>query len=59
MLVWGIAYKISESDKESVICHLDYREKGGYDRTPLNFYPKDETKQPFELDIYLGKKKFF
>ena len=29
---WGMAYQIHQPDIESVLDHLDYREKGGYQR---------------------------
>lgn len=37
--VWGVAYKISSEDIKKVISHLDYREKGGYERRSVLFYP--------------------
>ncbi|XP_031827089.1 putative glutathione-specific gamma-glutamylcyclotransferase 2 [Nomia melanderi] len=37
--VWGIAYKISSQDVNKVVKHLDYREKGGYERKSVLFYP--------------------
>lgn len=37
--VWGMAYKISTKDIESVVSHLDYREKGGYERQSTLFHP--------------------
>lgn len=37
-----------------MINHLDYREKGGYERTPVIFYPKDNEIEPFEIIIYLA-----
>jgi cation transport protein ChaC len=52
--VYGIAYKINEHEQASVINHLDYREKGGYERTPTLFYPKDKNKTPFEIIIYVA-----
>lgn len=52
--VWGIAYKIKQSDIDSVLNHLDYREKGGYKRMTVTFYPKEENVEPFEITIYLG-----
>ncbi|RZC39929.1 ChaC domain containing protein [Asbolus verrucosus] len=52
--VYGIAYKLNEQKQESVINHLDYREKGGYERTPVLFYPKDKRREPFEIIIYLA-----
>lgn len=40
--VWGVAYKVSEKDRESVLKHLDYREKGGYEKVIIQFYPTDK-----------------
>ena len=37
---WGMAYKIKAADVEAVLDHLDYREKGGYQR----------LEAPLELD---------
>ncbi|XP_076277964.1 putative glutathione-specific gamma-glutamylcyclotransferase 2 [Lasioglossum baleicum] len=37
--VWGVAYKISSQDINTVVKHLDYREKGGYERKSVLFYP--------------------
>ncbi|XP_043249994.1 putative glutathione-specific gamma-glutamylcyclotransferase 2 [Colletes gigas] len=37
--VWGIAYKISSRNINKVVKHLDYREKGGYERKSVLFYP--------------------
>ena len=37
--VWGVAYKISSQDIDKVVTHLDYREKGGYERKSVVFYP--------------------
>lgn len=39
--VWGIAYKIRQEDIDYVVKHLDYREKGGYERMKVVFYPKE------------------
>ncbi|KAJ3640218.1 hypothetical protein Zmor_003532 [Zophobas morio] len=49
--VYGIAYQISEQDRAIVIDHLDYREKGGYVRTPILFYPKDKYAGPADEDV--------
>ncbi|KAL5277241.1 CHAC2 family protein [Megaselia abdita] len=35
--VYGVAYRIAESNKDEVLKHLDYREKNGYDRCSLKF----------------------
>ncbi|CAK9796959.1 Putative glutathione-specific gamma-glutamylcyclotransferase 2 [Anthophora plagiata] len=37
--VWGVAYKISPQNIDKVVKHLDYREKGGYERKTVLFYP--------------------
>ncbi|XP_030751696.1 putative glutathione-specific gamma-glutamylcyclotransferase 2 [Sitophilus oryzae] len=52
--VYGIAYRIKESDVDAVVKHLDFREKGGYERTRVIFYPKDHSMDPFEMTIYLA-----
>ncbi|KAJ8942670.1 hypothetical protein NQ314_009992 [Rhamnusium bicolor] len=52
--VYGIAYKIKKSDIETVLNHLDFREKGGYERKTVIFYPKDKELEPFEMTIYLA-----
>lgn len=52
--VYGIAYRIHNDDVESVLTHLDYREKGGYERKSIIFYPYYEEDKPFPLTLYLG-----
>lgn len=37
--VWGLAYKISGENVNDVVAHLDFREKGGYERNIVLFYP--------------------
>lgn len=37
--VWGIAYKISQNDAANVMNHLDFRERGGYQRKTVLFHP--------------------
>lgn len=34
--------------------HLDYREKGGYERVNKTFYPKDSNIVPFDIVIYIA-----
>ncbi|CAG9567939.1 unnamed protein product [Danaus chrysippus] len=53
-IVWGIAYKIKDEDIEEVTHHLDYREKNGYSKETVTFYPKDEITEPFELTLYVA-----
>lgn len=37
--VWGLAYKIANENVDHVVNHLDFREKGGYERKTVRFYP--------------------
>ncbi|KAF2894501.1 hypothetical protein ILUMI_11672 [Ignelater luminosus] len=52
--VWGVAYKIRNEDVEKVVNQLDYREKGGYKRMQVVFYPKMIQAKPFQITIYVG-----
>ncbi|XP_026463073.1 putative glutathione-specific gamma-glutamylcyclotransferase 2 [Ctenocephalides felis] len=55
--VWGVAYKIKDCDVEKVTKHLDHREKNGYIRSTVKFYPKENSQdnsKPFELYIYVA-----
>jgi cation transport regulator ChaC len=39
--VWGVAYEIDDQEwKNSVMAHLDHREKGGYTQHSVQFYPR-------------------
>lgn len=40
--VWGVAYEIAKEDEEFVMKHLDIREKNGYDKGTVKFYPSDQ-----------------
>jgi len=42
--VWGLAYKISSENIDNVVNHLDFREKGGYKKKTVLFYPCDLSK---------------
>ncbi|CAL1679201.1 unnamed protein product [Lasius platythorax] len=42
--VWGVAYKISTENIDNVVNHLDFREKGGYKKKTVLFYPCDFSK---------------
>lgn len=52
--VYGIAYRIHKSDIEKVVAHLDYREKGGYERKSVVFYPFNQEDGSFKITLYLG-----
>lgn len=40
--VYGIAYKIADHQRYEVIEHLDFREKNGYERHIVTFYPDND-----------------
>lgn len=52
--VWGVAYKIKTEDIQKVTEHLDFREKNGYSKKLVIFYPQDESYEPFELMVYMA-----
>ncbi|XP_017065193.1 putative glutathione-specific gamma-glutamylcyclotransferase 2 [Drosophila eugracilis] len=56
--VYGVAYRIAASQKSSVLDHLDYREKNGYERCSLEFheYPNINTGdgKPIEVIMYVA-----
>ncbi|XP_014242848.1 putative glutathione-specific gamma-glutamylcyclotransferase 2 [Cimex lectularius] len=56
-VIWGVAYEIHKEDVPKVVNHLDYREKSGYDKKMVMFYPgpsEELAGRPFELVIYVG-----
>lgn len=54
--VWGVAYKIASHNIDNVVNHLDYREKNGYTKQLVLFYPyvDTSTEKPFYLTIYIA-----
>lgn len=54
--VWGVAYEMPPDQRKEVIDHLDFREKGGYDKHPVTFYPHNSSEEPFTLNIYMGNE---
>ncbi|XP_072933473.1 putative glutathione-specific gamma-glutamylcyclotransferase 2 [Epargyreus clarus] len=55
--VWGVAYKIRTEDIEQVTKHLDYREKNGYSKKTVTFHPKDKSREPFVLTLYVATQE--
>lgn len=58
--VFGIAYKIADHQRREVIEHLDFREKNGYERHTVTFYPdSDECSIPYtrNIVIYVATKE--
>lgn len=53
--VWGVAYEINQEDIDTVSNHLDFREKNGYVKKIIKFYPSSDTSlSPFDLTIYVA-----
>lgn len=48
--VFGVAYEI---DPE-VLKYLDYREKNGYERVNVQFYPTEDKEEPLDLIVYVA-----
>lgn len=58
-IVYGVAYKISDEKRKEVIEHLDFREKNGYDRHLVRFYPLDSSTDDSSMEnivIYVATK---
>ncbi|XP_003691174.1 putative glutathione-specific gamma-glutamylcyclotransferase 2 [Apis florea] len=53
--VWGVAYRISPQNKDKVVKHLDYREKGGYERKSVLFYPSYSIKDTASYSLANNK----
>lgn len=43
--VYGVAYKIPNEKRQEVMDHLDFREKNGYERCLVTFYPLEDSEQ--------------
>jgi cation transport regulator ChaC len=41
---FGVAYRVAESDSKCVLASLDHRERGGYERHPLDLHFDDGTR---------------
>ncbi|KAB0800963.1 hypothetical protein PPYR_05317 [Photinus pyralis] len=53
--VWGVAFKVPDNFIDQVIHHLDIREKGGYIRKNLTFFPL-YGHPPFDSVVYVGQE---
>lgn len=54
-----MAYKIPEEKRQEVMEHLDFREKNGYERYLVRFYPLDTANPDETIDnivIYVATK---
>lgn len=55
--MFGVAYKIPDQKRAEVIEHLDFREKNGYEKHSITFYPFPESGQPArDIVIYVATK---
>ncbi|XP_005178596.1 putative glutathione-specific gamma-glutamylcyclotransferase 2 [Musca domestica] len=58
--VYGVAYRVAASERESVIKHLDFREKNGYERCTVTFHvfntegDEKSTEKSFDIVIYIA-----
>ena len=52
--MWGVAFEIHKADEENVRQHLDHRERGGYTKDTVTFYPEDKSEPEIVLDLYIG-----
>lgn len=59
--VYGVAYRISNEQRDAVIEHLDHREKNGYARHTVDFYPypvptteEHALQQPRNICLYVA-----
>lgn len=53
--VWGVAYYIAPNIEEEVTAHLDYREKDGYLKQTVRFFPQSPPDiEPFHVTLYIA-----
>lgn len=55
--VFGVAYEIDPEEQSRVLNHLDFREKNGYKRVNVKFYPTTDSNQtvdPLDLIVYVA-----
>ncbi len=43
-ICWGVAYQAAGDSLESIFSYLDYREKGGFSRHHIDFFPRSDSK---------------
>lgn len=52
-ICWGVAYQVAGDSCESVFSYLDYREKGGFSRHSVEFYPEAADPQQPVSKVYV------
>ncbi|XP_055637537.1 putative glutathione-specific gamma-glutamylcyclotransferase 2 [Toxorhynchites rutilus septentrionalis] len=59
--VWGMGYRIARHDSADVLRHLDDREKNGYDRHCVRFYPHSpsgtQTNDAKDIILYVASQE--
>uniref|UniRef100_A0A1I8P9T4 glutathione-specific gamma-glutamylcyclotransferase n=1 Tax=Stomoxys calcitrans TaxID=35570 RepID=A0A1I8P9T4_STOCA len=59
--VYGVAYRVAAKDRDSVIRHLDFREKNGYERCTVTFHVCQEegksSNTSFDIVIYIATRE--
>lgn len=57
--MFGVAYKIPKQQKDSVVKHLDFREKNGYEKHTVEFYryPQSDLQPVRRIVIYIATKE--
>lgn len=56
-----MGYRIAKSDTIDVLKHLDHREKNGYERNQVKFYPhppsETQTNEPKDILLYVATQE--
>jgi cation transport regulator ChaC len=51
---WGVAYRVAEPEWESVVCALDDRESGGFERYDLEVRFREPGRGPIRALVYVA-----
>ncbi|CAI4222568.1 unnamed protein product [Auanema sp. JU1783] len=51
---WGVAYEVPEESVKATRKYLDEREKAGYSRVSVTFYPDTPGEPSFDVEVYLN-----
>ena len=55
-VTWGLAFYVPESHKQQVVENLNFREKNGYSVTMEIFNPRDVSRDPFKVLLYVARE---
>jgi cation transport regulator ChaC len=53
-LCWGVAYRLEAAEREDVLSHLDFREKGGYERSEIVFHTNGRSDASVRALLYVA-----